>query len=107
MQKLLIDSYFWANYSISLQKSPPSNILPVGYMTILISRPVHDPLRPSCDPLQQPTTPAQNLGLATPQTLPGLTPLIYINDYYDDNNDGSWFSARRQIHWLLRHPGMK
>jgi len=28
-QKLAIYSYFWANYSISLQKSPPSNILPV------------------------------------------------------------------------------
>ena len=28
-QKLLIYSYFWANYSISLQKSPLSNILPV------------------------------------------------------------------------------
>jgi len=28
-QKLVIYSYFWANYSISLQKSPLSNILPV------------------------------------------------------------------------------
>jgi len=28
-QKLLIYSYFWANYYISLQKSPLSNILPV------------------------------------------------------------------------------
>src|SRR6218665_3154355 len=28
-QKLLIYSYFWANYSISLQKSSLSNILPV------------------------------------------------------------------------------
>ena len=28
-QKLAIYSYFWANYSISLQKSPLSNILPV------------------------------------------------------------------------------
>jgi len=30
-QKLAIDSYFWANYSISLQKSPLSNILPVHH----------------------------------------------------------------------------
>jgi len=29
MQKLVIYSYFWANYSISLQNSPLSNILPV------------------------------------------------------------------------------
>jgi|SRR6218665_3439752 len=29
-QKLAIYSYFWANYCISLQKSPLSNILPVG-----------------------------------------------------------------------------
>jgi len=28
-KKLVIYSYFWANYSISLQKSPLSNILPV------------------------------------------------------------------------------
>ena len=28
-QKLLLCSYFWANYSISLQKSPLLNILPV------------------------------------------------------------------------------
>src|SRR6218665_3977969 len=28
-QKLVIYSYFWANYSISLQKYPLSNILPV------------------------------------------------------------------------------
>jgi len=28
-QKLAIYSYFWANYSISLQKSPLSNILPL------------------------------------------------------------------------------
>src|SRR6218665_2995263 len=28
-QKLLISSYFWVNYSIYLQKSPLSNILPV------------------------------------------------------------------------------
>src|SRR6218665_3363880 len=28
-QKLAIYSYFWANYYISLQKSPLSNILPV------------------------------------------------------------------------------
>src|SRR6218665_3872987 len=28
-QQLAICSYFWANYSISLQKSPLSNILPV------------------------------------------------------------------------------
>src|SRR6218665_3980327 len=28
-QKLLIYSYFWANYSISLQKSPLSNTFPV------------------------------------------------------------------------------
>src|SRR6218665_3731955 len=28
-QKLAIYSYFWATYSISLQKSPLSNILPV------------------------------------------------------------------------------
>ena len=28
-QKLVICSYFWANYSTSLQKSPLSNILPV------------------------------------------------------------------------------
>src|SRR6218665_3088164 len=33
-QKLAIYSYFWANYSISLQKSPLSNILP--------DSPVHD-----------------------------------------------------------------
>src|SRR6218665_3041096 len=32
MQKLAIYSYFWVNYSIYLQKSSLSNILPVGYM---------------------------------------------------------------------------
>ena len=30
--KLAVYSCFWANYSISLQKSPLSNMLPVGYM---------------------------------------------------------------------------
>ena len=49
-QKLLIYSYFWANYFISLQKSPLSNILPVHNKYNNISRPVHDPhdpLRPT------------------------------------------------------------
>src|SRR6218665_1015723 len=43
--KLAICSYFWANYSISLQKSPLSNILYiVRYNNIL--PPVHDPHDP-------------------------------------------------------------
>jgi len=64
-QKLLIYSYFWTIFSISLQKSPLSNIL--------ISRPVHDP---SCE---HPTTlPAQNLGNATTNP-PGLTPLDMVD----------------------------
>src|SRR6218665_402189 len=64
-QKLLIYSYFWTIFSISLQKSPLSNIL--------ISRPVHDP---SCE---HPTTlPAQNLGNATTNP-PGLTPIDMVD----------------------------
>jgi len=52
MQKLVIYSYFWENYSISLQKSPLSKILPdmISYNNRPMSRPVHDPLRPH-DPL--------------------------------------------------------
>src|SRR6218665_339199 len=47
-QKLLIYSYFWANYSTSLQKSLLSNILPVHDKIIIAyyftSRPdPHDP----------------------------------------------------------------
>src|SRR6218665_4044270 len=52
----------------------------IRYNNIL--RPVHDPLRPPCDP---PTTtydshnpPAQNLGVATPNP-PGLTPMRIIS----------------------------
>ena len=70
-QKLLTYSYFWANYSISLHKSPLSNILPVAYMIRYnnISRPVHDLPRPSC--------PKSGEG-SRPPTLPGLTPLVNI-----------------------------
>ena len=35
-QKLAIYSYFWPDYSISLQKSPLSNMLPVHYKIIII-----------------------------------------------------------------------
>src|SRR6218665_2653150 len=35
-QKFLIYSYFWANYSISLQKSPLLNILPVHMYMITL-----------------------------------------------------------------------
>jgi len=68
-QKLLIYCYFWANYSISLQKSPLSNILPVGYMTRYnnIPRPVHDP----CDP-RNPLPKIWGSQLPNPT---GLTPL--------------------------------
>ena len=37
-QKLLIYSHFWANYSISLQKSPLSGILPVVVIACLFRR---------------------------------------------------------------------
>jgi len=40
-QKLAIYSYFWANYSISLPKSPLSNMLPVHQRYIIT--------RPPCD----------------------------------------------------------
>src|SRR6218665_846017 len=63
-QKLAIYSYFWANYSISLQKSPLSNILPV-----------HDKIHciiifydPFTTPMTSTTTPAQNLGCRDPRT---------------------------------------
>src|SRR6218665_847657 len=49
LDKMAIYSYFLANYSISLQKSSLSNILPVHDKVIII---FHDPPRP----------PAQNLG---------------------------------------------
>jgi len=45
--KFAIYSYNWANYSISLQKSPLSNI--ITYKNN-ISRLVHDPPRILCDP---------------------------------------------------------
>jgi len=59
-QKLAIYSYFWVNYSISLQKSPLWNIYflyMIRYNNIL--PPVNDP----CDP-HDPSY--QNLGVATP-----------------------------------------
>jgi len=67
--KLLISSYFWVNYSISLQKSPLSNIFSVHDTIYMYHDPsmVHDPLR---------SRPAQNLGVATPQSTPGLTLLF-------------------------------
>src|SRR6218665_621588 len=65
----LIYSYFWPNYSISLQKSPLSNILPVHmtrYNNIL--RPVHDPLTTPHDPLPK-------IWGSRPPNPPGLTPM--------------------------------
>ena len=53
-------------YSISLQKSPLSKILPVQIF--------HDPSTTPCDP----TTPSQNLGVATP-TLPRIDAPERIN----------------------------
>ena len=68
MQKLAIYSYFWANYSISLQKSPLLNIVPVHDKIKLKIIIFHDP---SMTSLQ---LPAQNLGSRPPKPS-GLTPL--------------------------------
>src|SRR6218665_4182901 len=55
-QILLIYSYSWENYSISLQKSPLSNMPPVHYTIYFKTRP-HTPTAP-CDP----TIPCQKSG---------------------------------------------
>jgi len=64
-QKLANYSNFWANYSISLQRSPLSNILPVHDRYNNISRPVNDP--PEM-PLATPTSPLPKIWGFRPPT---------------------------------------
>src|SRR6218665_2809238 len=64
-QKLLIYSDFWANYSISFQKSPLSNILPVHDNIMLI---FHDPSTTPLLPPATPYTPLPKIGGSRPPT---------------------------------------
>src|SRR6218665_681198 len=67
-QKLVIYSYFWKNYSISLQQSPLSKYF-LYMIRYNILRPSHDPRATTpCDPPNDP--PAQNLVVATPHATP-------------------------------------
>src|SRR6218665_1808272 len=72
-KKLVIYSYFWPNYCISLQKSPLSNILPVQCVHDKIyqyftTRP-RPPRPPPAILLRPPTTPLPKIwGVTAPQT---------------------------------------
>src|SRR6218665_1941244 len=75
-QKFAIYSYSWVNHSISFQKSPFSNILPVHDNLISYSNilpPVNDP--PATLPLR---IPCPKSGGSRPPTPPGLTPMLGV-----------------------------
>src|SRR6218665_437186 len=82
--KLVIYSYFWPNYSISLQRSLLSNILPVHDQIIII---FHDPPRPHDSRATHDPQP-QIWGFVTPPT-----PRI---DAYGSNNFTSCVACSRQ-----------
>src|SRR6218665_3697679 len=65
---------FWANCSLFRENRPLSNILSVKIDYSNIPRPIHDPI---CEPS------AQNLGVAIPQTPPGLTPMMITHPFKD------------------------
>ena len=65
---------FWTNCSLFRENRPLSNILSVKIDYSNIPRPIHDPI---CEPS------AQNLGVAIPQTPPGLTPMMITHPFKD------------------------